>query len=108
MTTEEKELLDEKFKGLTVLMNAHFDNVDDRLKAIEEQTKKTNGRVNELEKKEITHFVDCPNVNKIRALEDNQLTSKAIKKWIVASIGVTTAVISLIFALIELYSKLPV
>jgi tetrahydromethanopterin S-methyltransferase subunit G len=42
--------LNERFDHLTHLVNAQFTNVNERLDAIEEQTKLTNGRVNELEK----------------------------------------------------------
>lgn len=49
MTKDERELIEEKFKGLGLLVDAHFHNVDDRLDRIEKQTTKTNGRVTALE-----------------------------------------------------------
>ena len=69
MTDSEKELLEEKFKGLHLLINARFENVDDRLDRIEAQTTKTNGRVTELEKREIKHFAACPNIPIIEDIE---------------------------------------
>jgi hypothetical protein len=73
MTDIELKLIDEKFSGLTKLVNAQFGAVDTKLEMIHEQTKKTNGRVTELEDafytdKEYVHHVidtrvtDCPNV----------------------------------------------
>lgn len=104
MTSEELQLIDEKFKGLTSLMNAHFENMDDRLEKIEIQTTKTNGRVTALEKKEISHVIDCPLNQKVRTLEDNQLTNAAIKKWIYTSIGVTGTVVAIVLTLLKIFT----
>lgn len=49
MTQEDKELLDEKFKGLAVLVNAQFHNVQDKLNKIHEETIKSNSRIGKLE-----------------------------------------------------------
>ena len=81
MEQDYKMYLEEKFKGLTSLMNAHNDNVLDRLEAIEEQTKKTNGRVSELERKETSHVINCPQTPKIQKIEEELLEYKIIKKY---------------------------
>jgi hypothetical protein len=81
MSKQELELIEEKFKGLTSLMNAHFENVDDRLERIEEQTKKTNGRVTELEKKELTHIQNCPQTEKIEKINEELAEYKMFKKY---------------------------
>jgi predicted RNA-binding protein with EMAP domain len=44
-----RELMDEKFKGLTSLVNAQFESVNDKLEEIHNEAKKTNSRVNHLE-----------------------------------------------------------
>jgi len=56
MTQEQKELIEEKFKGVHALIQANADiqhevneNIVKTLKRIEVQTTKTNGRVNSLE-----------------------------------------------------------
>jgi TolA-binding protein len=81
MSKQELELIEEKFKGLTSLMNAHFENVDDRLERIEEQTKKTNGRVTELEHKELTHTQNCPQTVKIEKINEELAEYKMFKKY---------------------------
>jgi hypothetical protein len=49
MRAEEKELINEKFSGLKSLLNAHFENVNDRLDDVIEHQKKSNGRIDLLE-----------------------------------------------------------
>ena len=78
MSKQEIELMDEKFKGLTTLMNAQFTNIHERLDEIKEQTLKTNGRVTELEKLSNLHTLsintqqmNCPNTKKIENMETN-------------------------------------
>ena len=74
------ELINEKFSGLSSLINAHFSNVNDKLEAIEKQTVKTNGRVTELEdahyslEKRVDHYIDtrvaeCPQLSRIQKIE---------------------------------------
>lgn len=78
MTEEDnyKLYLDEKFKSLTTLMNARFENQDDKLEAIHIEAKRTNGRVNKLEdfkdytQRTIdTRVTDCPNVKRFERIE---------------------------------------
>lgn len=102
MTKAEINLIDEKFKGLTTLMNSQFINVHERLDEIKEQTTKTNGRVTELEKQEILHVIKCPNASKIRTLEDNQLSDKSIKRWLVTAVAVTGSLSVIAFGIIKL------
>lgn len=78
MTEEDnyKLYLDEKFKSLTTLMNARFENLDDRLEDIHTEAKRTNGRISKLEDfKEYTQrtidtrVTDCPNVKRFDKIE---------------------------------------
>jgi chromosome segregation ATPase len=48
-TEYNSELMDERFKNLITLVNAQFDNVNDKLEQIHEEAKRTNNRVNHLE-----------------------------------------------------------
>lgn len=109
MTNDERELFDERFKSLTTLMNSQFINVNDKLESIEEQTKKTNGRVTELEKMSNLHTIaingyasKCPQEVRIRGLEDNTLSSKVVKKWIAGSIGIASALAGIIWVAVKL------
>lgn len=87
MTEPEKELIEEKFKGLHTLLHARFENVEDRLDRIETQTTRTNGRVTKLEEKQhaaeivaATHVINCPNIKKINDIEDEMLEYRFSKK----------------------------
>lgn len=91
-----KLYLDERFNGINTLMNAHFITVNERLENIEEQTTKTNGKVVELEKKEISHIVDCPNIIKIQTINDELLEYKIFKKYPKAGIILITIAVILI------------
>lgn len=60
--------------GLSII-NTKLDNQGEKLKSIEGQTTKTNGRVNELdtrvnliEKEEIRHIITCPQIEAIQEL----------------------------------------
>ena len=81
MTKDERELIDEKFKGIASLINARFENVEDRLVRIEAQTIKTNGRVSELEHKELTHIQNCPMSPKIDKINEELAEYKMFKKY---------------------------
>lgn len=77
MSADELKYIEEKFKGLTSLMNARFENVDDKLDEINNHVQVTNGRVTELEKKEreYAHIIDtrhinCPNLGLMNSCQD--------------------------------------
>lgn len=82
MSTQEyenlKELFEEKFKGVHIKIDSEFQVVNNRLAAIEEQVRKTNGRTTELEKLTNLHSIgintqqiNCPNTKKIAEMETN-------------------------------------
>lgn len=104
MSKQELELIEEKFKGLTTLMNAHFENVDERLDRIEEQTKKTNGRVTELEHKELTHIINCPQTAKIEKINEELTEYKMFKKY--PKIGLAIIAAAVIMFLITTFESM--
>lgn len=97
MALEQKDLdafstlMDEKLKGINQSMSASFRNINIKLNnqgknlsRIETQTTKTNGRVNELEKKingmeleEVKHIVNCPQIEAMNELRDDLEQKKA-------------------------------
>lgn len=75
----------EKIEGLTKLMNAQFESMEDKLDAIHNQAVLTNSRVTKLEdhKEKFQHYVDthpgtCPNLYLIKKTENdlNELETK--------------------------------
>lgn len=72
-----QEYLEERFKGLTTLINARFESVDDKLDEVHDEAKRTNSRVTKLEefKDEAkvymnTRITDCPHLGEINKLHD--------------------------------------
>ena len=49
MQKQERELIEEKFKGVYLHQQSNFDLINQKLEQIHDQTKKTNGRVTSLE-----------------------------------------------------------
>lgn len=93
MSKQELELIEEKFRGMAALMNAHFENLEDRLERIEEQTTKTNGRVTELEKKELTHIQSCPVAPKVEKINEELAEYKMFKKYPKIGIAIIAAAV---------------
>lgn len=98
-----KELIDEKFKGITTLVNAQFSNVADKLDSIHKEAQKTNSRVTHLEEevddldKKVdeaitygnhvidTRAVNCPNVERIKNVEDEV---RSVSTWKTTEMGI--------------------
>lgn len=59
-------------------------------------------KVSDLILKETTHSINCPNAPRIRAIEDNLLSVKSVKKWIVGTISVVGVLMSIIFILFKI------
>jgi len=93
-TDDYRLYLKEKFDGIHVLMNARFENVEDKLDGILVEAKRTNSRVTHLEddvnalnKKLILHPVECSKAKEIDALKEDLIEYKFIKKYPKASAG---------------------
>jgi hypothetical protein len=99
---EIKEILHDYVSGVMARVDSKFEIIDIKLDEIKEQTTKHNGRMSILEFKEARHTIDCPNVDKIRALEDHTLTTKSIKNWIVGSVSIVGILMSILFIIIKL------
>jgi len=107
MTAQEKNDMRSMFQDMLEISITKHDEqyklIDYKLDQITLQTTKTNGRVNKLEEKELTHIITCPQNEKIRVLEDNALTNKSIRKWIVASITITAIVVTVLIEFLKLF-----
>lgn len=111
MSKQELELMEEKFKGLTSLMNAHFENLEDwkddmkqDIAEIKVQTTKTNGRVTELEHKELTHIQLCPQTEKIEKINEELAEYKMFKKY--PKIGLAIIAAAVIMFLITTFESI--
>jgi hypothetical protein len=83
-----RRYLEEKFEGLTKHIHAQFSNVQDVLERIEKQTTKTNSRVDKLETKitdiekgNLKHLTDCPQVPKIEKINSDLEEYRMLKKY---------------------------
>ena len=109
LTKVEKELIEQKFKGVQIKMDSEFGIINISLEKILEQATRHNNRMTKaedqlksLEEKELPHIIDCPMIPKVRKLEDDALSSKSIKGWIYKSVGITATIMSVIWILFRL------
>lgn len=89
-----------------------FDVIDTKLDAITEQTKKTNGRVTKLEGQvlmlqfnEQNHGNVCPQGKRIEKLEQESLSSGAVKKFLLGTLAVMVSLVTIIVAVYEIFIK---
>lgn len=112
MTKEDKEFLNSILETHSARIDGKFDVINNKLDNIEKQTTKTNGRVSKLEEnvqvlniKDQNHIMYCPQQNRIKTLEDEQISSKSIKKFFYAGVGIIVGLGGLILAIIEIVLK---
>ena len=86
------------------------------LAGVNQRLDKINGKVGEHEKTindrslVVQQFMDFKESykevpEKIRHLEDNQLSQSSIRKWVVTSIGITATVVGIIFTVLNYFMK---
>jgi hypothetical protein len=113
MTREDKselrEIMHDIIAGYHAKVDAQGEITNERLKNIDNHLNKLNSevashevKINEIDRKEALHVVNCPQTASIRKLEDNQLTTKAVRRWVVASIGITATVVTIIFTIFKI------
>ena len=107
MNVQDKELINEKFTGLTTLMNAQFSAMNTTLEGINDHLVKLNGKVAEHEKIINTHLPhkinDCVQSETIQEIRDSMVSSNAIKKYLSFTIGGAAAVFSIIFIIYKMF-----
>jgi hypothetical protein len=108
MKAEEKELIEEKFKGVYLHQEANFNSINEKLSHILEQTTKTNGKVIDLVKRVgdlETHNLGCPKPEFKKLSEDLEpviFFAKRPKMLGLVTIGFfTVLVINVILILIK-------
>jgi hypothetical protein len=92
MNKQDLDLINSKFEGLGHLINSQFTNVHDKLEQIEKQTTRTNGRVNELEFKEVKRSEMCSNIQTEKKTKDAMRDKwNSSMKWIIVTLlGIIT------------------
>lgn len=121
MSEHEYGVLIERMNGLTTLINAQSTATHELIGEVNKRLDKLNGKVNKHED-QITealieraknreeqknqaniHYALCPNSPKIRAIEDNMLSAKSIKRWIAASIAITGTLVAIVFSIFKIF-----
>jgi division protein CdvB (Snf7/Vps24/ESCRT-III family) len=95
------------------LINAQFLGTHDRLDKINGKVQKHDDQIQEAlaerlanRQKQESMFAKIPELEKsIRTLQDQQLSANSVKKWLIATVGVTTAVVSVMWVFIQIYLK---
>jgi hypothetical protein len=134
MTHLEREEIREMLSSIISTQNAKtdgkFDVIKEQLQTIKEQTTKTNGRVSKMEdkietiqkdvnttfndvyekiellsKNDTEHYIKCPNVTKIIALENEQRSKKAIRRFIYLAIVVLSTIAGIALAFFQIAKK---
>lgn len=78
-------------------------NVNGSLIRIEEQTKKTNGRVTVLESQLPHTAMNCPHTNIINELRDASVENKGVKNWKMAALVIGSAFFGAIVSVIAFF-----
>ena len=111
--TEIREMMQEGIDKIEVRTDNKFEIIHLKLEQILEQTTKHNNRMskaesrlNSVEKNEITHELNCPMIEKVRALEDDNLTNKGVKKVVSRSVAITGGGMTIIWIAFQLISKI--
>ena len=113
-TAELRELIEDAMKIRDERNNGQFNVINTKLDGITQRLDKLNGTVARHEKiineraivvaDYMDHAKEAENVEKrIRMLEDQQLSNKTIKKWIVTTVGVTGSLIAIGFTLFQFF-----
>lgn len=109
---EIKEFLIQILETHTAKVDGKFDVINTKLDTITTQTTKHNGRmtkaeevINYLLNREHNHGALCPQAKRIETLEHQQLTSISIKKFLVATLGVTVSIVAILAFVFEVWIK---
>lgn len=106
-----KEYIKQLMENRAIITDGEFKMIRMELAAIKALAEKTNGRVTkledevyELEKVNGNHFNNCPNNKAIRELQDENLTRKSVKNWVITSVSIASGLIGLYFLIQKLFT----
>lgn len=110
MTTRDREevrtMLEDILTGWRQGYENHISHTNLNLEKIEKHLEKLNGKVAEHEKiidQNLPHNIShCPQSGTIKNLEDNMITSKALKTYLAGSVTVIAAIFSVIYVIFEI------
>jgi hypothetical protein len=113
-TAELRELIEDAMRVRDERTTGQFNVIDCKLDLIGQRLDKLNGTVAKHEKiineravivaDYMDHIKESANTEKrIRTLEDQQLSNSSIKKWIVTTVGVTGALIGIVYTLLQFF-----
>ena len=101
---KQTEITEKSFEAITIKLDYIKDlsvRTKDRIVSLE-------NRVYQLEAKENSHFINCPNVPVIRELgksvseiHDTLISKMSVKKWLISSIAVASAIIGIILSILK-------
>jgi hypothetical protein len=111
--TELRMLIEDAMRAHNEKINGQFMVIDTKLDGITQRLDKINGTVAKHEKTineraiivadYLDHAKEGEDIEKrLRIVEDTQLTQKSIKKWIVTTIGITGAILTIIIATLQI------
>ncbi len=124
MTDSEFKLIDKRFDTIEKLLNGvntRLDGINGKVNKHEGQIQEALGertenrksqakcadkvseldtRVDLLEKEDLVHYSKCPIAPIVRKLEDDNLSTKSIKKWLVGAVAITSTIVGIVSFLI--------
>ena len=116
MTKEDREELRDMISDVLSAhaenTNGKFELIKNQLDTITTQVKLTNGRVNKLESDVLrlqfndqNHANICPQGKRIEKLEQESLTSGAVKKFLIGSLAIMVSIVTIMVAVYEIFIK---
>ena len=103
-----RQMLTDVISTHTAEINGKFLVIDEKLNSITIQTTRTNGTVKcntedilKLKESSLTHFTSCPVSQRVKGLEDKELSRNGIKQFVIRTAGWIIASATLIIAFLE-------
>ena len=109
MNAQDKQLIEEMFRGQTRYLNAQFETIQDSFDKVNNRLDRLNGKVAEHEKvinQNIPHTVNhCAQTGVITELRDNMVTTRGIRKVLITGLTSASAVAAIIWIVFQAFIK---